>query len=135
MSDAIERAPLLGETELPPMRASSSDAIPPIRLWRERAKLAHAHLTHARFNLTQIAEGKRIPLENLISPEIVRRIAWQSERQAFSEPLLRARMEELGARPWQIELTAKALYAALQESEPLIEESSSESEEDSASPE
>lgn len=134
-SDAIERALTLDESELPPMRSSSSDALPPIRIWRERARLAHARLTHARFNLNQIAEERRIPLENLISPEVVRRIAWQSERHTFTEQSLRTRMTELGVRPWQIELTEKALFAALQESEPLIEESSSESVEDSTSPE
>lgn len=133
--EAIERALSLDEVDLPPMRSSSSDALPPIRLWRERARLAHAHLTHARFNLNQIATEKRIPLENLISPEAVRRIAWQSERQTFTEQTLTTRMKELGVRPWQIELTERAIFAALQVSEPLVEESVSEREEDLTSPE
>lgn len=134
-SAAIVRALSIDESDLPPMRSSTSDALPPVRLWRERARLAHAHLTHARHNLNEVALLRRIPLENLISPESVRRIAWQSERHTFTEDSLADRMKELGVRPWQIELTLAPIFAALQEMEPRIEETSPESEEDSTSPE
>lgn len=134
-SAAILRALSIDESDLPPMRSSTSDALPPVRLWRERAGLAHAHLTHARHNLNEVALLRRIPLENLISPESLRRIAWQSERHTFTEGSLAERMKELGVRPWQIELTLAPIFAALQEREPLIEETGTESEEDSTSPE
>ena len=134
-SAAIVRALSIDESDLPPMRSSTSDVLPPVRLWRERAPLAHAHLTHARHNLNEVALLRRIPLENLISPESVRRIAWQSERHTFTEDSLADRMKELGVRPWQIELTLAPIFAALQEKEPRIEETSPESEDDSTSPE
>lgn len=117
---AVLRALKLPEDELPQMRASS-DALPPVKVWREKAFLAYARLTHARFNLTEVASQRHIPLENLISPESVRRIAWQSERFTFTRPSLHERMLELGVRPWQIELTIEPLMAALQEHEPRVE--------------
>lgn len=118
--DAITSALALPEEELPEMRATS-DALPPVKAWRDRAPLAYARLTHARFNLGEVAAEKRIPLENLISPESVRRIAWQSERLTFTHSTLFERMKELGIRPWQIALTIDPLLKALGEREARIE--------------
>ena len=130
-SAAVDRALRLAEEDLPQMRATS-DALPPVKVWREKSKLAYARLTHARHNLNLVAQEKRIPLENLISPESVRRIAWQSERFTFTEDSLRVRLLELGVRQWQIDLTFDPLFTALQEREPLMVPAD---EEDSASPE
>ena len=130
-SAAVDHALRLAEEELPQMRATS-DALPPVKVWREKSKLAYARLTHARHNLNLVAQEKRIPLENLISPESVRRIAWQSERFTFTEDSLRVRLLELGVRQWQIDLTFDPLFTALQEREPLMVPAD---EEDSASPE
>lgn len=128
---AVVSALKLAEEELPQMRATS-DALPPVKVWREKAPLAYARLTHARFNLGEVALSRNIPLENLISPESVRRIAWQSERFTFTRSSLEEWMLELGVRPWQIELTIDPLLAALQEREPRVE--LQEDEESSASP-
>lgn len=129
--EAVIRALELGDELLPQMRASS-EALPPVKTWREKAPLAYARLTHARFNLGEVASTKRIPLENLISPESVRRIAWQSERTSFTPASLRERMMELGVRPWQIELAIEPLMLSLQEREPRVE--APEEDESSASP-
>ena len=109
----IAAARALEEDELPPTRAAS-DALPPVKVWREKYPLRYAALTHARHNLTLRAEELSVPLENMISPEHVRRICW-------SNPLgkVAVALSELGARAWQSEIAAPILEAALLEREPL----------------
>jgi phosphonate C-P lyase system protein PhnH len=92
-----------------------SGALPPIKIWRERFPQKYAPLTHAKARLDEKASELSIPLENLISPEIVRRICWNRPLGKVPDAL-----RELGARQWQIELTWGLLEAALHESEPLL---------------
>jgi ribonuclease D len=110
---AIAAALALPEDQWPEAR-SKSDALPPIKLWRERFPERYAPLTHARFNLQVRAEELSIPLENLISPELVRRICWSPPEGSVSDALL-----ALGARRWQTEIASPILEAALLEKEPL----------------
>ncbi len=131
-SEAIIRALTLPEEKLPPMRATS-DALPPVKIWKERAPLAYARLTHARFNLQEVASGLLMPLENLISPELVRRICWMSEKERFTRETLQATLEQLGARPWQIDRSLGAIFRSLSESEPLVVPESNPEAEDSTS--
>ena len=117
---AIESALNTPEDQWPPMK-SGADTLPPIKLWRERFPEKYAPLTHARFAVETMAHGLSIPAENLISPEIIRRICWapptpratNADVNALSEA-----MAALGARPWQIEIVAPSLAAALLEREP-----------------
>ena len=51
-------------------------------------------------------------MENLLSPDVVRRLCWSPPEPA-DEAAVRAYLAERGARPWQIDLTATALSAAL----------------------
>lgn len=104
----------LTEDELPPARGES-DALPPVKIWREKYPLRYAALTHAKENLLLRAQELTLPLENLISPEYVRRICWNNERGKVDLALLK-----LGARRWQIEIVTPILEAALLETEPLI---------------
>lgn len=109
----IAAAQNLAEEELPPVRGES-DALPPVKVWRDKYPLRYAALTHARHNLSLRAQELSVPLENMISPEHVRRICW-------SEPAgqVAATLAGLGARPWQSEIAAPILEAALLEREPL----------------
>ena len=50
--------------------------------------------------------------QNLLPSDIVRRLAWEPP-QPLDEPAVRERLTGLGARPWQVELTAAPLAAAL----------------------
>ncbi|QLL23494.1 ribonuclease D [Actinobacteria bacterium IMCC25003] len=109
ISDAIA----MPEDQWPETR-SKSDAMPPIKIWRERFPEKYAPLTHARFNLQVRAEELSIPLENMISPELVRRICWQPPELSVQEALL-----AMGARRWQAEIAAPILEQALTEREPL----------------
>jgi ribonuclease D len=110
---AIAAARALAEDDLPPVRAAS-DALPPVKVWREKYPLRYAALTHARHNLLLRAEELSIPLENMISPEHVRRICW-------SDPVgkVAGALADLGARPWQCDIATPILEAALLEREPL----------------
>jgi ribonuclease D len=110
---AIASARALAEDDLPPVRAAS-DALPPVKVWREKYPLRYAALTHARHNLSLRAEELSIPLENMISPEHVRRICWNSPTGNVDQALT-----ELGARPWQREIAVTILESALLEREPL----------------
>jgi ribonuclease D len=110
---AIAAARALAEDDLPPVRAAS-DALPPVKVWREKYPLRYAALTHARHNLLLRAEELSIPLENMISPEHVRRICWNSPTGSVDQALA-----ELGARPWQREIATPILELALLEKEPL----------------
>jgi ribonuclease D len=97
-----------------PQARTKSDAMPPIKIWRERFPEKFAPLSHARFHLQERAQELSIPLENLISPELVRRICWQPPVVGVEEALT-----AMGARRWQAQIAAPILQAALLETEPL----------------
>ena len=97
-----------------PEARSKSDAMPPIKVWRERFPERYAPLSHARFNLQLRAEELCIPLENMISPELVRRICWEPPASSVAQALI-----ALGARRWQAEIASPILEKALSEREPL----------------
>jgi ribonuclease D len=109
----ITRAIAMPE-ELWPEPRTKSDAMPPIKIWKERFPDRYAPLTHARFNLQTRAEELSIPLENLISPELVRKICWEPPVSSVQEALI-----AMGARRWQSEIAAPILQQALLETVPL----------------
>ncbi|MEY4283064.1 MAG: hypothetical protein RL467_620 [Actinomycetota bacterium] len=120
--EAIARAVALPEAEWPAMR-TQSDALPPIKLWRERFPEKFAPLSHARALIEAIATHNSIPVENLISPESIRRICWSPPSGSTTgrdEAAVGLALAALGARPWQIDLVAGALADALLEREPLV---------------
>ncbi|CAB4919449.1 unannotated protein [freshwater metagenome] len=121
---AISDAIALDESQWPAMR-SATDTLPPIKLWRDRFPEKFAPLSHARALIDTVATDNSIPAENLISPEIVRRLCWSPPPKATEvrdESAVRATLAELGARPWQIDLVASVLADALLEREPLVVE-------------
>jgi len=120
--EAVARAVALPEQEWPVMR-TQSDTLPPIKLWRERFPEKFAPLSHARALIDSIATHNSIPVENLISPESIRRICWSPPSGATinrDEAAVRAALVAAGARPWQIDLVAGALADALLEREALV---------------
>jgi ribonuclease D len=118
---SISAALSLPEDQWPAMR-TNADTLPPIKLWRDKFPEKYAPLSHARAAIEIIAEENQIPVENLITPEHVRRVCWKppvGATQTLSLPLVEQALAELGARQWQIALVAPALTAALLEKEPL----------------
>jgi ribonuclease D len=119
--DSIASAVALPEDQWPTMR-TNADTLPPIKLWRDKFPEKFAPLSHARAAIELIAEENQIPVENLITPEHVRRVCWKPPVGAtatLSVSLVETALSELGARQWQIDLVAPALAAALLEREPI----------------
>ena len=119
--DSIATAVSMPEEQWPAMR-TNADTLPPIKLWRDKFPEKFAPLSHARAAIELIAQENQIPVENLITPEHVRRICWKPPVGAtttLSISEVEKGLAELGARQWQIDLVAPALAAALLEREPL----------------
>ena len=119
--DSIATAVSMPEEQWPAMR-TNADTLPPIKLWRDKFPEKFAPLSHARAAIELIAQENQIPVENLITPEHVRRICWKPPIGAtttLSISEVEKGLAELGARQWQIDLVAPALAAALLEREPL----------------
>ncbi|MGA0566028.1 HRDC domain-containing protein [Rathayibacter sp. KR2-224] len=109
--DAVSR----GRTtdDLPVLR-SSGESIPPPRAWADRNPEASERLRAARAALAVQAEELRMPVENLLSPETLRRLAW-SPPEPFDEETIADALREADARPWQVEATASVVAAAFVE--------------------
>ena len=119
--DSIAAAVALPEDQWPTMR-TNADTLPPIKLWRDKFPEKFAPLSHARAAIELIAQENQIPVENLITPEHVRRVCWKppiGATSTLSVSEVEKALTELGARQWQIDLVAPALAAALLEREPL----------------
>ncbi|HEV7203124.1 MAG TPA: HRDC domain-containing protein [Jatrophihabitans sp.] len=108
---ALQDAQKLSDDELPPITLGSSDGIPAPSRWRERDPAAAARLARARAAVTELAEQHTVLAQNLLASDVIRRLCW--EPPAASDDSVRARLAELGARPWQIEVTAARLTTAL----------------------
>ena len=119
--DAVARAVALPESQWPAMR-TNADTLPPIKLWRDKFPQKFAPLSHARAGIEKIAEENSIPVENLMTPEIVRRICWSPPAGATdqsSPQLVREYLLALGARSWQVDLVGQVITDALLEKEAL----------------
>jgi len=119
--DSIATAVALPEEQWPTMR-TNADTLPPIKLWRDKFPEKFAPLSHARASIELIAQENQIPVENLITPEHVRRVCWKppvGATSTLSVSEVEKALTELGARQWQIDLVAPALAAALLEREPI----------------
>ena len=119
--DSIALAAALPEDQWPTMR-TNADTLPPIKLWRDKFPEKFAPLSHARAAIELIAQENQIPVENLITPEQVRRVCWKPPVGAtttLSVSEVEKALSELGARQWQIDLVAPSLAAALLEREAI----------------
>jgi ribonuclease D len=109
---AVQRARALADSELPEVAGAAANGPPPAHRWSERDPAAAARLTAAREAVGALAAANRLPAENLLSPDAVRRLSWEPPA-----PVTPATVAEVlagyGARPWQTELTAGALARAL----------------------
>lgn len=107
---AIETARMVPEPELPAPSAPH-EGPPPPRAWADRDPQAAARLNTARAAVAALAESRNLPQENLVSPDVVRRICWTPPAPATPEAIA-AGLRRLGARPWQSELAAPVLAHA-----------------------
>src|SRR3954470_12731707 len=71
--EAIRRALDLPDAGLPPQHLPT-EGPPPARVWAERDPAAAARLNRARVAMVALAERHGLPVENLLSPDTVRRL-------------------------------------------------------------
>ncbi len=112
---ALARARALRDSELPPL-AVRSDGPPAPRVWSERDPVAAARLATARASVTAWAAEHQVPVENLLTPDYLRRVLWKPPASGGPdlEELVAADLTRLGARPWQVEITAPLLAEAIE---------------------
>ncbi|MDY0815241.1 ribonuclease D [Kitasatospora purpeofusca] len=107
---AVQRGREVPENQLPPA-AAPHDGPPPPRAWAEKDPVAAARLSGARAAVGELAERHNLPAENLITPDLVRRVSWEPPADA-SVANVAAALRRLGARQWQVDLVAPTLVAA-----------------------
>nr|WP_220451365.1 ribonuclease D [Nocardioides dongkuii] len=112
---ALRTAAELDESELP-ARSPRGDGPPLPRAWAEKDPVAARRLVLARAAMTELAEQHHLPVENLLTPDFLRRTLWSPPRTRDPEVLadeVAAALAALGARPWQVELTAPVVTEAV----------------------
>jgi ribonuclease D len=110
---AVGRARSSAADELPEATGGAApNGPPPTHRWSERDPAAAARLTAVRAVTSALAEANKLPVENLLSPDTLRRLAWDPPQPRDEQAVARA-LAGYGARPWQVELIAGALADAL----------------------
>jgi ribonuclease D len=105
---ALDEAARLDAADLP--RASpQTDGPPPVARWADRDPDAAARLVAARAAVAAVGEQWSVPVENLLQPDLLRRICWTPPADGDVAAALRSG----GARAWQVDLLAAPLEQAL----------------------
>ena len=106
---ATLKAHSLPDDELPALKLPVTGPPAP-RNWEVRNPQAWRRLEFARAQLSSIAEKLGLPVENLMTPETIRRVLW-------APPDIPAELQKVlsghGARPWQIEIVSPILETAI----------------------
>ncbi|SDK98797.1 ribonuclease D [Cryobacterium psychrotolerans] len=103
----------MSSPDLPALKASS-DTLPPPRAWAERNPEADVRFKAARAALASVSDELAIPLENLLTPDFLRRVAW-SPPESVSADSIGSALADLGARAWQVAATAQLIADAFVE--------------------
>jgi ribonuclease D len=112
---AIRAAEELPESALP-TRTQRGDGPPVPRAWAERDPVAARRLQLAREGMAALAEEYRLPVENLLTPDSLRRVLWTPPATRDPGELLEAVVDQLrnySARGWQIALVAPLIVRAI----------------------
>ena len=112
--EALQRARALRDSDLPPSTVRS-DGPPAPRVWAERDPVAAARLATARTDVAAFAEKRSVPVENLLTPDYLRRVLWKPPAQGGDdlEELVAAELTGFGARRWQVEIMAPIIAEAI----------------------
>jgi len=130
---AIDTAVQLPEDDLP-QRSPRLDGPPIPRTWAEKDPVASRRLAIARQAIQAASTEYDVPVENLLTPDYLRRVLWTPPATRDPEALaveVPTALAALGARPWQIELLTPLIVHAIvegevepvvgQEAEPAVE--------------
>jgi ribonuclease D len=105
---ALSQAAGLDPADLP-RAAPPSDGPPPVARWADRDPAAAARLAAARAAVASVSEERSVPVENLLQPDLLRRLCWSPPPDGDVAAALR----KGGARDWQVELLAPLLEPVL----------------------
>lgn len=117
--EAIERG---RTTEELPSTRGPGESIPPPRAWADRNPQAAARLAAAKEAVSAIAERLELPVENLLTPDHLRRIAWEPPAPLDAEHVAQA-LRALGAREWQLAETVQPILDSFVEASQAAEKS------------
>ncbi len=106
--DAVSRAHEL-DVEIQP--TERGNGIPNHRSWEKRFPEAHQRLEATRPLLVKKAEELKIPVENLLTPDFLRRVCFAPEDDVALQ------LEALGARKWQVSLVVPLIQAGFAQSQ------------------
>jgi len=106
---AALKAHSLPDEELPALKLPVTGPPAP-RNWEVRNPQAWRRLEFARAQLAVTAEKLGLPVENLMTPDTIRRVLWTPPQ---SVDLLRQVLSDHNARPWQIEIVFPVLETAI----------------------
>jgi ribonuclease D len=109
--EALEVVSRMPETALPPMHVPN-EGPPQSRLWPAKNPGAAARLAALRGALLAIAEQYELPMENLLTPDHLRRLAWRPPSPLTEDSVDQA-LADHGARAWQRELTVTTITRLL----------------------
>ena len=104
-----------------PVLRQVGETMPPPRVWSDKNPEADKRLKAARAAVTVVATERAIPVENLLTPELLRRLAWAPPVPADVETIT-ATLREYGARDWQLDATAQVIADAFVEASQPAEE-------------
>jgi ribonuclease D len=110
MWPTIEGALRLPDGDLP-RPAAAGEGPPPASRWPDRDPVAAERLVRTRAAVTAVAAEHGLPVENLLSPDLLRRLTWNPPDATVEA--VGAALEASGARAWQVRLTAAEIAAAL----------------------
>ncbi|MBA3781598.1 MAG: ribonuclease D [Nocardioides sp.] len=112
---ALDEVFAMAEGDLP-AKAPRSDGPPHPRTWAERDPVAAVRLQLARAAMLAISEELAVPVENLLTPDYLRRAMWAPPSTRDTGELadaLAAQLSSYGARPWQTDLVTPPLVDAV----------------------
>jgi ribonuclease D len=107
--DALARA----RTAEPPEAQEPSNGPPPASRWARRKPEAAERLEAVRTGLAELSQRVSVPTENLVSPEVVRRLCWDWQPVEDTAAAVDEFLRDTAARPWQRELVVPVLAEAL----------------------
>jgi ribonuclease D len=99
-----------------PKNSVPSDGPPPARTWADKNKEAALRLSAARHAVSVLSDKHSIAVENLLTPDYLRRLCWTppwSDDQTPDRGPADTFLSHLGARPWQRELVLEPVLEAI----------------------
>lgn len=103
----------LATRELPKRTAGNGGGVPHPKGWQHKRPEADARFKVARPAVAGTAEELHLPTDNLLTPALLRHVCWEPTGQNAES--ISHQLASLGAREWQIDITAPVIAEAFVE--------------------